>query len=66
MSDIAKSITKVDVLIRGDHPHGGKVGWITLVNNEPETMSLLGRLMVKIEFPDGSGCYSELKHLTRI
>lgn len=67
-SDCSTAIThsKVDVLLRGDHPHSGKVGWIPLQNGEPETINMLGRLMAKVEFPDGSGCYAELRHLSRI
>ena len=67
-SDCSPAVThsKVDVLLRGDHPHSGKVGWIPLRNGEPETINMLGRLMAKIEFPDGSGCYAELRHLSRI
>jgi hypothetical protein len=60
------TVSKVDVFLRGDHPHSGKAGWIPMRNGEPETINMLGRLMVKIEFPDGTGCYAEQRHLARI
>jgi len=58
--------SRVDVRIRGDHPHTGKLGWIPMQNGEPETVNMFGRLMVKVEFPDGTGCFAEQRHLARI
>lgn len=58
--------SKVDVRIRGDHPHTGKVGWIPMQNGKPETVNMFGLLMVKVEFPDGTGCFAEQRHLARI
>lgn len=60
----ATTHSKVDVRIIGDHPHVGKSGWLPLRNGEPETVNMFGRLMVKIEFPDGSGCFAELRHFS--
>lgn len=56
--------SKVDVRIIGDHPHTGKCGWIPLRNGEPETINMFGRLMAKIEFPEGTGCYAEMRHFS--
>jgi hypothetical protein len=56
--------SKVDVRVIGDHPHSGKSGWIPLRNGEPETINMFGRLMAKIEFPDGTGCYAEMRHFS--
>lgn len=58
--------TKVDVRLRGDHPHSGKYGWIPLKNGQPETVNMFGNLMVKIEFSDGTGCFSEQRHIELI
>lgn len=58
--------TKQDVVLRGNHPHSGKYGWIPLNAGVPETINLFGNLMVKIEFPDGTGCYAEQRHLAMI
>lgn len=65
-SNCSTAITqsKVDVRIIGDHPHTGKCGWIPLRNGEPETINMFGRLMAKIQFPDGTGCYAEMRHFS--
>lgn len=60
----AITFSKVDVRVIGDHPHTGKSGWIPLRNGEPEVVNMFGRLMAKIEFPDGTACYAEMRHFS--
>ncbi len=57
--------TKVDVRIIGDHPHTGRVGWVPINNGDPETINMFGRLMVRVNFLDGTGCFVEQRHLAK-
>lgn len=60
---ISKESGKVTVRVRGDHPHTGKIGWIPIRAGIPETVNMFGNLMIRVEFPDCTGCYAEQRHL---
>lgn len=55
--------SNIPVVIRGDHPHRDRAGWIPMTNGEAETINLFGRGMVRVEFHDGTGCFAELHNL---
>ena len=55
--------TKIDVRIRGDHPHRGKIGWIAITHGHAFAISLFGVGMVKVDFADGTACFAEQRHL---
>lgn len=57
---------RIPVLLRGDHPHVGRVGFILSVNGKIETINLFGTGMIKIYFDDGEACYAEQKHIAEI
>ena len=62
--DSSSSVTKkIDVRIRGDHPHRGRIGWIAITHGYAFTINVFGVGMVKVNFADGTACFAEQRHL---
>ncbi len=50
----------IAVEIVGKHPHAGKRGQTT-----GKLIRVLGVLMAEVQFPDGSACFAEQRHIAR-
>ncbi len=57
---MTESDTRIEVEIIGDHPHSGKRGYTT-----GKLIRVLGVLMAEVQFPDGSACFAEQRHIAR-